>query len=1197
MLRNNLNKEIKKSVKKLISVVLAFTVSAGMCTVSAYGAAQGTAANPYMISTVSQLQAINNDPDAHYKLAGNIDLSGLDFEPIGNVDAGPFTGSFDGNGYTISNLTVDSGKYAGLFGYNEGQVTDVTLSKVSVQGTKYVAGVVAYNDETGTVSECEVRSGKITAADGLSKMYAGGVVGYNSGTFEGYSYNGADINTSDSNGNIYAGGIIGYSSSTVSFSADNKGNMTADNKGYTYMGGIAGYGESINLFECINYGELYVANLNNGYKISGLIGAYNKSTIYNCGNNGDLVGESHVVVNDEKTIGYLYGIYADSVSHSYNTGTVEGDKAVGIKGVNVSSCFNSGYVNSMGVMNSTGSYWNYSKYKTGAGLYGNISNCYNTGNFLRPENSGLHIIDGRNTYNAGSSNYYSSYQSYGNRDSYSLESAHPSKLYSSTRLPAAEFRKQSSFAGFDFENIWTIDSKVNSGFPTLRNVNTPLMLNRANDTLVTGDTVQLIAYKNGTATENVRWEVVNGNASVTSGGRVTAVGTGCATVSCRDNEGNRANYNIYVVSKNTSAKMSDFTVNVADGTVNRSVSFGEGSTTNDFIINASSSDKNVVEVSISSDDSIYVTPLKSGTATLSFETAAGAKDSCSVTVIDAAKKISLDEERMTIARGNSRRLTATTTPSVTSSKVSWSSSDTDVATVDQNGNVKGIGKGTAVIKAATDNGYYSQCTVTVNVPITSMSFEKSSVTVYKDDLVNLKLNVNPSDTTDSVTYSSSSSGYVSFSEANLTGVKVTGNKLGSVTVTARSTSWVTVSCTVRVIDYPVIVTDISLNETEHSAKVGEVFKLNADVTPSNATNKKVTWESTDETVASVSETGTVTAVGAGKTIITATSSNGIIAYCDVTVKGVASTNLSKIYIPKIVITDEEYVDIPVMIERNPGISFASLNILYNSDKLEAESVINGDIFESVLGSIDKNNAAVRLDFTSEENKTDNGVLAKIRFKVKAGFADNADIKVCYYPGEIRNIKMNSVSFNLMDGMLRSSKQSRIEGNIYSADDDNEIKVVIYDADMDNADIKADLVLESPEKGELIDLTDEYNQDGKEFATPYSVDLGGREVKLAVYKEGYGAHIETVKVDCLTARDFNLYLLGDANGDGKIRIGDKAVLARYIAEWKGYDKLLNEEAADINGDGEINAADRMLLERHLAGWSRYKVLEYGMNTKK
>lgn len=67
--------------------------------------------------------------------------------------------------------------------------------------------------------------------------------------------------------------------------------------------------------------------------------------------------------------------------------------------------------------------------------------------------------------------------------------------------------------------------------------------------------------------------------------------------------------------------------------------------------------------------------------------------------------------------------------------------------------------------------------------------------------------------------------------------------------------------------------------------IGEVFKLNATVTPSNATNGTVSWASTDESVATVSQGGTVEAKGAGKTLITATTQNGIVAYCVVDVIG------------------------------------------------------------------------------------------------------------------------------------------------------------------------------------------------------------------------------------------------------------------------------------------------------------------------
>ena len=86
-------------------------------------------------------------------------------------------------------------------------------------------------------------------------------------------------------------------------------------------------------------------------------------------------------------------------------------------------------------------------------------------------------------------------------------------------------------------------------------------------------------------------------------------------------------------------------------------------------------------------------------------------------------------------------------------------------------------------------------------------------------------------------------------------------------------------------------------------------------------------------------------------------------------------------------------------------------------------------------------------------------------------------------------------------------------------------------------------------------------DGDTYTQEYSVALEAGNYVIAVYIPGYGLHMENIKVtDSEVTGDVKLYLLGDANGDGR-----------------------------------INAADRMLLERYLAGWSRYKVLEYGMNT--
>ena len=182
----------------------------------------------------------------------------------------------------------------------------------------------------------------------------------------------------------------------------------------------------------------------------------------------------------------------------------------------------------------------------------------------------------------------------------------------------------------------------------------------------------------------------------------------------------------------------------------------------------------------------------------------------------------------------------------------------------------------------------------------------------------------------------------------------------------------------------------------------------------------------------------------------------------------------------------------------------------------------------------------------------------------------------------------------------------VSGTVTSSDNTDNAKMMLYRVDKlkglvtgEYTDSKAEAYIKSDiignshygssatEKGRITGTGGIYSQTYK-FA-----DVAEGEYKLAVYKPGYGVHIENVIVsDSTVTRDIKLSLLGDANGDGKIRIGDKAILARAIAGWTGYESLLNEEAADINGDGLIKSDDLMILSRHLAGWLGYTQLEYG-----
>ena len=66
--------------------------------------------------------------------------------------------------------------------------------------------------------------------------------------------------------------------------------------------------------------------------------------------------------------------------------------------------------------------------------------------------------------------------------------------------------------------------------------------------------------------------------------------------------------------------------------------------------------------------------------------------------------------------------------------------------------------------------------------------------------------------------------------------------------------------------------------------------------------------------------------------------------------------------------------------------------------------------------------------------------------------------------------------------------------------------------------------------------------------------------------------------------------GDADGDGAVDARDRVFLTRYLAKWKGYDKI-DENAADVNADGKVNTKDRIILARHIAKWKGYETLPH------
>ena len=280
------------------------------------------------------------------------------------------------------------------------------------------------------------------------------------------------------------------------------------------------------------------------------------------------------------------------------------------------------------------------------------------------------------------------------------------------------------------------------------------------------------------------------------------------------------------------------------------------------------------------DENGVVTGVATGTATIT-ATSGGKSATCTITVTDTAvavTEVTLDTTSATVTVGETKTLTATVSPdNATDNDVTWTSSDTSVATVDSNGVVTGVATGTVTI-TATAGGKTATSTITVTAPVavTDVTLDATSATVTVGGTKTLTATVSPDDAADkSVTWTSSDP---SIATVDSNGV-VTGVAIGTATITATA-GGKTATSTITVTDTVVPVEDITFTGIPEDGilplEVGETTTITATVTPEDATDKTVTWTSSDTTVATVGETtGTITAVSTGTTEISATSGSTV----------------------------------------------------------------------------------------------------------------------------------------------------------------------------------------------------------------------------------------------------------------------------------------------------------------------------------
>lgn len=221
--------------------------------------------------------------------------------------------------------------------------------------------------------------------------------------------------------------------------------------------------------------------------------------------------------------------------------------------------------------------------------------------------------------------------------------------------------------------------------------------------------------------------------------------------------------------------------------------------------------------------------------------------------------------------------------------VTWESSNKKVATVDGNGKVKGVAKGTATIKATTaDKKFSAECKVTVKVPATkvTVSSNKKVYLVVKKSIT-IGAAVEPADTTDSVKWSTKNKKIATVSKG-----KITGKKVGKTTITAKAGSK-SAKVEVNVVKKATNATKITLNKKTLKINTGASAALQAKLTPAKATTE-VKW-SVDKAGKKVVDikNGIVKGKKAGVATITAKAGKKT-AKCVVTVtKAGVKTKLNK----------------------------------------------------------------------------------------------------------------------------------------------------------------------------------------------------------------------------------------------------------------------------------------------------------------
>lgn len=313
------------------------------------------------------------------------------------------------------------------------------------------------------------------------------------------------------------------------------------------------------------------------------------------------------------------------------------------------------------------------------------------------------------------------------------------------------------------------------------------------------------------------------------------------------------------------------------------------------VISWSSNDENVVIV----DQNGVVTGMNPGNATITARSSKvfdAAKATCEIIVTSKTidvENIEIDVNNVVLKLQETIKLSATVRPDdATDKNVIWSSSDSAIAMVDEEGIVRAVGVGMAIITATASNGLSANCEISV-LPVEAQQviLNYEEVVLRVNETLQLAATVLPEETTDkSVAWSTDNDLVVTVSENGYLRAISPGN----VIITAKVADGSDVSAVCRVTVNPILIESVVLSPYIYDCIPGDSFQIQAKIYPEEASDKNLLWSTSDETVASVDSDGYVMAITPGNVIITAKATDGseTAAICSVTVNPILIESIS-----------------------------------------------------------------------------------------------------------------------------------------------------------------------------------------------------------------------------------------------------------------------------------------------------------------